>query len=149
MKKDDKTGVPNSYIKDFLSADTLSALRKVKSLVTFTADKVGDITGFAGEILTGTHRDIIDKKVEGGVEDIMSYAGYCISDVAVGALMDDARNSALLAVTYFKLDDFVDDGVDDVFNFACEIEDFVKETHLPPTPCCYLISTVCNKLNKP
>ncbi|QWR78523.1 hypothetical protein [Candidatus Magnetomonas plexicatena] len=136
------------FIRDFLSGDTMMALRGLKSLISFAADKVGDLTGYAGEILTGTPRADIDKKVESSVDDFMQYAGYCISDVTVEALMDGVRESAMSTVSDFHFDDMVENGVDDLYNFAEDIGDFLIETHLPPTPCCYLISNICKKIKK-
>ncbi len=133
-------------IIDILSKDSISTLKRVKNIVTKAADKAGDIAGYVGESITGKPAKIIDKKVENTTKEFLDNVGYCISDVHIENVMKGVLDDAAYAVSELKLDELVKDGVEDLYDFAGDIDNFFAENHLPPTPCCFVIGNICERL---
>ncbi len=68
--------------------------------------------------------------------------------ISVEQLMKGIVDNAANAVGDLKLEEFIEEGYEDVYDFVDEVGDFVAEKHLPPTPCCFLIGNIRDKLKK-
>ncbi len=136
------------YIKDLLSEEAKSILKKIRIAVETAADKAGNVVGFIGERITGKAAEEIDREVEKTVDEFLDNFGYCISDVNIEQLMKGIVDNAANAVGDLKLEEFIEEGYEDVYDFVDEVGDFIAEKHLPPTPCCFLISNIRDKLKK-
>ncbi|MCI4626517.1 MAG: hypothetical protein L3V56_11225 [Candidatus Magnetoovum sp. WYHC-5] len=68
--------------------------------------------------------------VESNVDDYIENVGYLVDGVTE------------------KVDNILCDAVDDIGNFINGIGTFIKEEHLPPTPCCVMFKTLLNKLEE-
>ncbi len=134
-------------IADLLTENIKSYLKDVKRTITIAADKAGDIAGFIGEKLTGRPAKEIDKEIENSVETFLDNAGYCISDVHIHDIVKGGLNNTSYAVSELKLDELVEDGIEDIYDFVDDIDEFVQEKHLPPTPCCFVLSCLRDKID--
>lgn len=102
------------------------------------------------------------------VRDFADFCGRCVSDLFVSGDEDNTakdqthisdENEAAIDgyidnVGYLvdsppeKSSSFVSNVFEDIESFFSDIGDFVKEEHLPPTPCCVVVKTLLNKLEE-
>ncbi|KJR42548.1 hypothetical protein MCHI_001556 [Candidatus Magnetoovum chiemensis] len=58
---------------------------------------------------------------------------------SVGLLVGDVSD---------RVDSFICSAVDDILDFTADVGNFIADKHLPPSPCCVIISVFLDKLDK-